>query len=313
MLFTRSWRVVGLMLGGFCLLLFVIASLNLLIRHQFAIVGRSGLYASFPLYSYHLFSIDNGPISRQIDSINKSCMPDLDYRQIDGKNLDPIWYGLIPCWSNRPDGASEYAALHLSAYVEAIQKQPVEFAKAIIKDNAFSISFPVQLFGMGMAEGIGDADCTRFDYDWCRASNARASVNPDLKNRVYLLLHAVSVITFPFKQTYLLIAFALTGVKAPGGAYYVWGPVNVAASVLWLVMAGMLITSSRGIVRVLVLACYIFIHYTMLTVSVASIFVPRYTVPLAPFHSILSAVAIWLLMRYLTLRMARRRTRRLAY
>ncbi len=121
--------------AGFSLVLAAVVMFNGL-RTGYYGPARTGLYMAFPIFTHHLFSPENGPSSRTLDSMLRACRPDIDYWRIGTGNINFYVHQVFePCLKEQHSGSKGGNwALYREAYVEALLARPVLFARRLIEE-----------------------------------------------------------------------------------------------------------------------------------------------------------------------------------
>jgi len=297
--FTQSARKTGWLTAGVVIVLIASGLINQQYTGKFRLFSGTGYYVAFPLYTYHLFAVDNGPVSRRLDGLIRQCEPNVDYQKIDfTTHNETLWGKFFPCLQDTHHlTLDQISDLFTSAYVEAIRSQPARFAQEIIAQHSIFISYPVgrtidywplDIEGNGVCGGSA----------WCTDARARARLYPDLKLQLEDTIRALTDYTVYTTQIQMAAVSVLSGVPPlHNDAYWQWpniwlGHSYMAGLIAWLVMIGFLLIATRGILRLTVLACVVFIHYTMLSVVAGHVITSRYIQVLSPFYIVLSAITV---------------------
>jgi len=300
-----AWLGVGM---GFVLL--CIALLNLGLYGRFQVMGKGGFFLAFSLHSYRLFSPDNGPYSQEADRIYKSCDPDFDYDQIDTYRINDTVYGFLsPCFRQNGYTDEQFADYQTAMYKEAVLKKPLYFVQQVIENSALALSFPVSVV---IVEDFKSTTIDCSGFLWCSTLWTKLGQNEALKEQIMATEHSITQPLFRARQLYLGVAERLSGTTASLSDWmdYTYTPFQGIALICWLVLNGVLLLATRGVLRLLILACFVFIQYTVFSAITGNIFIPRYAEPLSPFYTIVSVTALWLLFDILLGRLRAQRRKR---
>jgi 4-amino-4-deoxy-L-arabinose transferase-like glycosyltransferase len=274
---TRSWRKAGWVLAGGLAVVLASGSFYWWRTGQYRLFGEGGIYSAFPLFTHHLFSAENGPVSSRIDEGLRACDGLVEYSAFTRNERNTIIKGqYIPCLQSQGWSEAEIADQFGEAYREGVLSHPTAFAAAVAYDNALFLTYPVM---EGLPEQLEPLIGRCLGYDWCETvTDTRLPHDGEVSQLI------VSVASYP-TQLYRLL-----GPRAGGDQ-------TVADLFAWLILIGLLILSTRGSARFLTLVCAAFVHYLSLAVSVGFIYLPRYTYVLSPFHELLSALLLLTLIR----------------
>ncbi len=298
--FTRSWRKTSWLTAGVVSVLLISGLINLQYTGKFRLFSGTGYYVAFPLYVYHLYSPDNGPVSRRLDDLIRVCEPAIDYSKINMiTHNDYLWVKFFPCLQDKHGlTLDQVSDLFTSAYIEAIRKQPVFYIQQIIAQHSTFISYPVgRTIDFWPLDTEGNGICR--GEAWCIAARERARLYPELKMQLEDTIRTLSSFTVYSTQIQMAVASFLpgTGVQPLYSDYWQW-PNNwspqplMSGLIAWLLMVGVLLLATRGLLRFTVLACIVFIHYTMLSVVAGHVITSRYIQVLSPFYIILSVITV---------------------
>jgi hypothetical protein len=271
---TRSWVKPVAILAGFAIFLLGVAGFNQWRYGEFGIVGpQQGTLAS-ALFSYHLFSPENGPVSREMDSALRGCMGYIDYDDVPrftsnfifhhfGRCLEPLW------------GVEQITAATSKALVELVRQKPFEFARTLLEEagNGLAIASNSEFYSVTYLMTPPDQylRCSRTYRAWCEdfPKDAPPPESP-------LLMTVNQALTYP-SQIYL----AIEQISSRSSAVMLFAFLMLS-SFLWM----------AAVDKFIVVICVGFILYQLSTVSVAHVFFPRYGVVLGPFFTVLSVMAI---------------------
>jgi hypothetical protein len=299
-LMTRRWRVGAWVAGGLALFILGSALVNLWRVEHFGISGNTGVFLGVPLFSYDLFSPQNGPASAELDDLLRQCLGDPDYAGVRANYTYVILYTYRQCFvATGPDYETYESELYSRAYREAIRRQPVRLMGHLVQESAGMLSFGAQNH-ITMLDHPQRPSLTCREtfntYPFCDDLPTQFRYDPQALRG---LSHAL---IFPY-QPYLLALPqhppdfwydpALTS------AYTIADPplpsemAGLVAFVMWGVW---LIVLTNGTARWLVLGSLAFIGYGVVSVAFGHIFVARYSQPLTPFYGLLAASSAALLL-----------------
>jgi hypothetical protein len=274
---TRSWRKAGGVLAGALAVVLLSASFYGWRTGHFRLFGEGGIYSAFPLFTYHLFSPENGPVSRQIDAGLRACEGHVEYSAFTRRERNPIIKGqYIPCLRSQGWSEAEIADRFGDAYHEAILSHPAAFAAAVAYENALFLTYPVM---EGVPEQLIPLIGRCEGYEWCETITDTRLPAEGALSRFFAAAASTPI------QLYRLL-----GPRAGGGQ-------TVADLFAWLILVGVLILTTRGRARFIALVCAALVHYLGLAVTVGFIYLPRYTYVLSPFHGLLSALLVVTVLR----------------
>ena len=94
---TRSWTKSIALLAGFAVFLLGVSNYNLWRYGHAGLIGPQDSTLASSLFSYHLFSPDNGATSQKIDSYLRECMGYLDYDDVPRYQNNFIYGAFQPC------------------------------------------------------------------------------------------------------------------------------------------------------------------------------------------------------------------------
>jgi hypothetical protein len=271
---TRTWVKPLAILAGFTIFLLGVAAFNQWRYGEFGLVGpQQGTLAS-ALFSYHLFSPENGPVSQEMDAALRSCMGYIDYDDVPrfssnfifhhfGRCLDPLW------------GVEQVTAATSKSLVELIRQRPFEFARTLIEEagNGLAIASNSEFYTVSYLATAPERylRCGRPYRTWCK-DFPKADPPPERP----ILTDLNHALTYP-NQIYLAVE-------------QISSRSSVVMLFAFLMLSSFLWMSTND--KFIVVICVGFVFYQLLTVSVAHVFFPRYGVVLGSFFTVLSVMAI---------------------
>jgi hypothetical protein len=256
-LMYRRWRQPLLILGGFSAFLLMVGTYNQLRFNQFGLIGPQHDTIVSALFSYHLFSPENGEVSQRLDTQLRNCMGYIDYDDVPLNNVF-IYHRFNPCtevFGNR----QERTRLNNQAFLELVRARPFEFARVVVYEIAVGAASNDHLFRY--------AQCDR-DPAQCRPNTFSAAT----MERVSAFNTVVST---PIMHTIGNIG----------------SPTIIVLFSAFLMMFGALMVASRE--KFLVLVCIGFIIYQLTSIAIVHTFIPRYGVILTPFQAILAVLLVF--------------------
>jgi hypothetical protein len=128
---TRSWRKAAWITGGLVLLLGLSGLLNLARFGEFRVFGNSSMYLD-PITGNDIFSPANGPYSRRITDLAKSCGIDL----LSVQNRSDYRGDLTDCAASHGVDDKTLAQWYGSIYKETITSHPLAFAASVVRRSA---------------------------------------------------------------------------------------------------------------------------------------------------------------------------------
>jgi hypothetical protein len=239
------------------------------------LIGPQDSTLASSLFSYHLFSPDNGDTSREIDGYLRACMGYLDYDDVPRYQHNFIYGAFEPCLytvMSEPEVASATS----SALRELALHRPFDFSRVLVKEAGIGLAYSMHDFFHRFAYEQGSP---RQFNRLCRDLYGPVCDQlPDYeRSRLGSLLIAFNrVLTYP-SQIYL----AVEQISSRSPAVMLMA---------FIMLCGFLWVTTHE--KLLVLWCAGFVFYQLLTVSVAHIFIPRYGIILHPFFIVLSVLAI---------------------
>ncbi len=258
------------LLAGFAVFLLAVGLYNQWRYDEFGLVGPQDDTLVSSLFSYHLFSPENGPTSARIDAALRECMGYLDYDDVP-RYINNFIYGhynlcLVPQW-----GQAEVTAATSQAFRELVLRRPFAFARVLILEagTGLKVAIPVMFALHGTEDGLSNPGVCETVYTDCNRFTAQPV--PGL---------AAVLTTLNNATTY------------PGQLYLAVDQVSSASDVVilsaFLMLSGTLWMLTRH--KLMVLVGVGFVLYQLLAVSAAHVFIPRYGLILAPFLAVLSVL-----------------------
>jgi hypothetical protein len=245
--------------------------------------GGNGIYASVPLFRYHLFSPDNGPHSRQLDKDLRSCKPGLDYADYSmGTSNYYLWQLFVPCLAKISTEPNYGSTLFINAYFEAVAKRWGDYINGVLTQSLVFVSEPTQVSAAWHLEPEPYAACIP-NTTWCDQMATRYRLDV---TKVASFLKPFMVRTQPLMQIqFAVVPYKISpiyGDKLPS--------VSPAAALLMTIV--FLTIQLQGSERLLVVASAVFIGYLALSVTAAGYVEFRYIVPVVPIYCLLSGLFI---------------------
>lgn len=272
---TRSWIKPLTLLVGFAVFLLGVSSYNQWRYGHAGLIGPQDSTLASSLFSYHLFSPENGTVSRQIDDHLRNCMGYLDYDDVPRYRNNFIYGAFQPClFSNmRP---VEVASATSSALRELALRRPFDLSRVLIEEAGIGLAYPMHHLFHRFAYDQGaprqfDRLCRDLYGSVCDGLPDYESSPP---GSPITILN--KVLTYP-SQIYLAVEQISSR-----------SPIVILTS--FIMLCGFLWVTTHE--KLLVIWCTGFVFYQLLTVSIAHVFIPRYGIILPPFVIVLSVLAI---------------------
>lgn len=280
---TRSWTKPLALLAGFAVFLFGVVGYNQWRYGQSGLIGPQDSTLASSLFSYHLFSPDNGATSREIDGQLRACMGYLDYDDVPRYQNNFIYGAFQPCLytlMSRPDVASATS----SALRELALRRPFDFSRVLVEEAGIGLAYSMHDFFYRFAYDQGSP--RQFDRLCRDLYGPVCDQLPDYERSALAspLIVFNRIMTYP-SQIYL----AVEQISSRSPAVMLMA---------FIMLCGFLWVTTRE--KLLVLWCAGFVFYQLLTVSVAHVFIPRYGIILHPFLIVLSVLAIGSLLQRLS-------------
>jgi len=288
---------------------FLLASawLTLVQTGHFRLFGGTGVYVISPLLTRQLFYPDNGPASAELDPAMRGCMPEIDYQAVPDDDIARYLGTIWVCLDASGWEEERIFDLFSRAYVEAIERRPVLFMMKTLEQNGSMLAFPVGK--ISLSEGyVGPTfpqTCQK--YAWCDDSLRVAQRGERFQPALVQAFRLITYLTVHTTQPHLTAVAYLPGIGvtlplALEHPLAAWRAAPLPILLAWLLVLGITIAMTRGQARLMVLACIVLIHYSMFSVVIGNVFIPRYAQPLSPFYVIISAtfavmVARWVMSR----------------
>lgn len=274
---------------GLTAFLFASATFNLVRFGDFSLVRSTGIAYAFPLFVYDGVNSKNGPASATIAKAFENC-------EIQEPRLPPsinesnafVWSRAETCVGRVSTNLPSRYSLYRQAYIEFITNEPITYLKIVIEQCARCIAFPVNelssFFLLRWQDQINAPGVCPFE--WC----ARIFGTPARKPEPWV--QSIEDFLGPVSQPYRAVAGFFVDFPIFDQKGHWPPPQNVRADILTMfffsLMIVIIILRARGIVLVLALASIIFISATVCATVTAHVMLPRYTVGIMPFLTILS-------------------------
>lgn len=267
--------------AGFSLVVGVIVLSNGL-RTGYYGTARSGLYMSFPVFVHHLFSPDNGPASRTLDTVLRTCHPDLDYRRISQANVNIYVHQVFDRCLNEHFSGSDRDSwkLYEKVYAEAVISRPALFAERMLVEAL--------LFGYGPAAdwvyqlARQPAEETE---KWC--SEEGTNMRPALRSYICPLPEHSPKVRLKLAEA----AYLATGIYQPylSLAKYYGSTVLGAVALLFGYFIVVLTVAGRHLRLPVVLAVF-FLALNALMTAAGQYVLSRYVSMAAPFYLVITGI-----------------------
>jgi hypothetical protein len=269
----RGWWKPLAVVAGFSVFLLAVGFYNQWRHGEFGLVGPQEATLASALFSYHLFSPDNGDNSREMDRALRECMGYLDYHDIPRHSSSFINHHfkscLEPLWGR--DGLTAKTG---SALRELVLRRPFEFTRVLLEEVGLGLAAPSNSEFYVLTyerESRATGECRRGTRRWCETYLIRGRYPPDEK-----LVGLNNALTYP-NQLYLSVEQFSSATPAVALFAFV-----MFCGFLWM-------TTGE---KLLVVLCAAFVFYQLFTITVVHVFFTRYGLILGPFFAILSALAL---------------------
>ncbi|HLQ60929.1 MAG TPA: hypothetical protein VK131_03605 [Candidatus Acidoferrales bacterium] len=289
--FTRSWLKTAWLAAGLAAVLLASALLTLYQVGRFQLSGQTGVYLAFPLLTYHLLSPDNGPSSRDIDTALRSCYPDLDYSAIYVENSNEyFWVRFEPCLDGQGWSSQRISDEFASAYLEGVRSRPGQWTRDVFDWTLIALRNPIY------NEELTGRECTA--YRWCTrwAAGVEACSTSATCAAAAVWESRLARLSQPLEQLPVALLSLETGrhFNALAEGRLIPLPLWFEAAVLmtWAALGALVWFGTRGPLRLLGAASLVYVVYFALSTVAGHVFIPRYSLLLSPFESILSALAL---------------------
>jgi|GEM_PF-2883424 len=272
--FTRTWFKPLVVMMGFSCFLLTVGLYNQWRYAEFGIIGPQSDTLASALFSYHLFSPENGSTSKEIHEQLSGCMGYLDYHDVP-RSINYFIYGHYnPCMEQRWE-VDEITQMTSRALRELIVHNPWDFGRVLIEELGIGLKQEAgREFQTKNNQLIQQNDNTQVCHRqiaWCKDfRQIEYTENPFLLNLNRLL-------TIP-NQVYLVVQ----GISSNTSAVMLFAFLMLIGF-LWIKNPEKFIVGSLSV----------FIIYQLTTVSTVHNFIPRYGIILGPFSSIISAITLW--------------------
>jgi hypothetical protein len=184
----------------------------------------------------------------------------------------------------------EYASSQVvRAYMEAVVSRPARYTREIFVRMADFLTMPVGDMPEEGAHFLTSSHtdaCEELEFAGCGGVDTLLEVNEGAREQWFARYGTISDFTLYTTQAPLTLFALLPGVGFRNFDH------PVLFMVVWAACIVFLLASTRGTVRVMVLACVGVILYTALTVVAGHVMLPRYTSVLSPFQVMLSVALV---------------------
>jgi len=268
---VKSWRKALWVLIGASVLGLSIATFNLWRWGEFGLLGDQHDTLASALFSYNLFSPENGAESAKLHSDLAACMPYIDYDDVPRYRNVFIYIHLNPCLLGEDtytiDARNDLTSRVGAALQELIRSRPFDFGREVLAEIITLVAFPVSEewfpFAFSPAESCVDEACTEY-----------VVLKLDRDNQALIDLN--KILTVP-RQIYQSIAWTSSHSE-------------VVLFAAWAMLGLFALLVSRGSHRFILLICGGFIVYHFLTTALVHTFKSRYTVSLIGFYTVASVI-----------------------
>ncbi len=297
MLFTRSVPKVAWLAGGMALLLLATSGLTWYQSGHFRLSGSTGYYLAFPLFSYHLFDPANGPQSRKIDTVLRSCDPSVDYSKVNIQTSNQyLWGDFFGCLKRSGWSVDQSDTALTAAYIEGIRARPGAALYSWLGWTSIELGYPSLHFETG-------SPCDATVFRFCDEQQAMVrNAPPALQSSAGSWALGWFNRTATARQIYLL-PLNVTHPKELTDPYGTMESHSLSLryvlliGLLCLAMLALIYFRTRGSLRLLGLAAAVLVGYVCLTSVVGAVFLFRYVSVLTPMFAVLSGTLIFIVLR----------------
>jgi hypothetical protein len=243
-------------------------------------------YTAFPLFVYKLYSPENGPKSFELNQYLSQCYPGVDLQsRVDrseggavdsANNMDLIFRGIIPCVKSTSVDPATAQTIFQRAYMESLLRNPIKFAVTIYQENAVFFRYNDPYTLRWLLDARKNYGCG--DMLWCGNIGVSHLVW-DYRTWYYSLYEKAAT---KIIQVYLA-PVGLISTLAPEKNY-------LPFSIAWFGMVLLLVLVTSGRERFLVIATFVILQYTSITVIVGFGFTECYAAMMTPLQIILSGM-----------------------
>jgi hypothetical protein len=232
------------------------------------------------LYSYHLFSPDNGPESAALDADLRTCMGYLDYDDVPRYENFFIYNHFKFCMLGldengffREEPRIEVTARVSRAFRELVFNRPLDYARALLFELGKGVKFNTMEAALVNLRDTPQSVCADwFGDDFC----SEQTVFTGSPQTAQALQTTIAVLTVP---TQIHRTAALISSESDAVFFAAFG----------MLCGFVLIAGRQRFTALLVIA---FIAYHMLVSAAVHVLIARYTDVLSPFLIVLSAMAV---------------------
>jgi hypothetical protein len=285
---SRSWHKIALLCAGGVIVILLNAGFAFTQIGKLNLVGSPGYYLAFPLFSYRLFSPDNGPASEELADVLERCDLRDVYPEVTDLNSNQFfWQQALPCMTNQLNWSTEAVSdVFARSYTEAIRADVIRFVEVIAIKAQAMIATPILLDFVVREPGrLSSRDECQL-YEWCEALQSDEGADEHQRELQISYLLDYSRSTIHFQQLHQELGVWLIRIIISGATRR---QLNMVTTLVLTGMISFMLVRSTSQMRLLVGASAIFIGYTVLTVVAGHVFTQRYGLPLVPFYAIISA------------------------